>query len=251
MYDELFLMSVVAGALYLILKMFGKLTGKYFSAGWHYYSYLVICSFFLVPYRKLVPPLDPGFAVRVGGGGTEGASGGWTLPSIFPSAARQLSPAAVSDRQEIAAWVAHILPFLCLTGSIVFLGAALMQHFRLHRRIVQMDRLAGDETLYLVLSECKQKLGIKKDIPVYLWPNITTPFLYGWWKPRIVLPDMDFTPEQYRHVFLHELTHYKRRDPWAKSLLLLVNAIHWFNPLAYMVRRDLDRFCEWPVTKAS
>jgi uncharacterized membrane protein len=27
--------------------------------------------------------------------------------------------------------------------------------------------------------------------------------------------------------------------------MLLINAIHWFNPLAYMARRDLDRFCEW------
>ena len=244
-YDALLLMSVVAGALYLILKMFSKLTGKYFSAGWHYYSYLVLYSFFLVPYHKLVPSLDPGFAARGGGGGTEGGSGAWSLPSFVPIPARQLPPAVESAHQEIAAWVAHILPFLCMAGTIVFLGVALTRHFRLHRRMVQMDRLTGDETLFLALSECKQELGIKKDIPVYLSLHITTPFLYGWRKPRIVLPDMAFTPEQYRHVFLHELTHYKRRDPWAKALMLLINAIHWFNPLAYMARRDLDRFCEW------
>lgn len=243
-YDALFLMSVVAGTLYLILKMFSKLTGKYFSAGWHYYSYLVLYSFFLVPYHKLVPSLDPGFAARGGGGGTEGGSGAWSLPSLVPIPARELPPAVQSVHQEIAARVAHILPFVCMAGTIVFLGVALTQHYRLHRRIVQLDRLTGDEGLFLALSECKQELGIKKDIPVYLSPHITTPFLYGWRKPRIVLPDMEFTPEQYRHVFLHELTHYKRRDPWAKALMLLINAIHWFNPLAYMARRDLDRFCE-------
>ena len=46
----------------------------------------------------------------------------------------------------------------------------------------------------------------------------------------------------------HELTHFRRRDIWLKALALWVNALHWFNPLAwYMVRlveRDTELACD-------
>ncbi|WP_169729996.1 M56 family metallopeptidase [Thermicanus aegyptius] len=238
-------MSVVAGALYLILKILNKLTGKYFTARWHYYSYLILYSFFLVPYYKLVPAMDLDFATRGGVRGTEGVSVTGPLQPLVSIPADHLNPAVESIHQGIASFIFQISPFIFMAGTIVFISVVLTQHFRLHLRMVQMCRLTSDGPLFNALSECRQELGIKKVIPVYISPHITTPFLYGLFKPRIVLPDMEFTPEEYRHVFLHELTHYKRRDPWVKGLMMLINAIHWFNPFACMARRDLDRFCEF------
>ena len=47
---------------------------------------------------------------------------------------------------------------------------------------------------------------------------------------------------------LHELTHFRRRDIWLKTISLWVNALHWFNPLMwYMVRlveRDTELACD-------
>ena len=37
-----------------------------------------------------------------------------------------------------------------------------------------------------------------------------------------------------------ELMHWKRCDIWLKHLMILVNAILWFNPLIYMFRCDID-----------
>jgi len=47
-----------------------------------------------------------------------------------------------------------------------------------------------------------------------------------------------------RGDFLHELTHLRRRDITIKWLALLACAIHWFNPLVWLTRRELDRACE-------
>nr|WP_281054652.1 M56 family metallopeptidase [Thermosediminibacter oceani] len=63
-------------------------------------------------------------------------------------------------------------------------------------------------------------------------------------KPRIVLPDIKLSADELQCVFLHELTHWKHRDGWLKFLMFFINAIHWFNPLAYAARFDIDRFCE-------
>ena len=47
-----------------------------------------------------------------------------------------------------------------------------------------------------------------------------------------------------RMVFLHELTHYKRKDLLIKWLSLFVNAVHWFNPLAYLLCANVSEACE-------
>lgn len=41
-YYHLFLMSVTAAALYLILRLLSKWTQKHFAATWHYYSHVLI-----------------------------------------------------------------------------------------------------------------------------------------------------------------------------------------------------------------
>ena len=58
----------------------------------------------------------------------------------------------------------------------------------------------------------------------------------------------DTTGEELGFSLLHELTHFRRRDIWLKTLALWVNALHWFNPLMwYMVRlveRDTELACD-------
>ncbi len=42
----------------------------------------------------------------------------------------------------------------------------------------------------------------------------------------------------------HEITHMKRRDIFIKWLLIFAGAMHWFNPLVYYVRREMNKACE-------
>ncbi len=72
--------------------------------------------------------------------------------------------------------------------------------------------------------------------------------LAGLLRPALLLPQGDTTGEELGFSLLHELTHFRRRDIWLKTLALWVNALHWFNPLMwYMVRlveRDTELACD-------
>ena len=86
-------------------------------------------------------------------------------------------------------------------------------------------------------------------LPVYLCENISSPCLCGVLRPVVLLNDAALENERYFDLALrHELTHFRRRDIWLKTLALWVNALHWFNPLAwYMVRlveRDTELACD-------
>jgi len=248
-YEELLVMSIVAGGLYLVFKGLSRWTRKLLTARWNYGIILMVYSFFIVPYHRLVPSVE---LVRAAGSNETGE--GEVTPTVeeFRSGIDPFAEQFLHTdfwqlnlpKDALFPWH-DILPWLCMAGTLVFTGSVIVQYCKLHLRIMRTCRPAGQAEMLNALEICKRQLGIKRKIAVYLSPHMTTPFLYGWVRPRIVLPDMPFTANDYHYVFLHELMHYKRRDPWVKLLLLLINAIHWFNPFTYMARRDADRFCEF------
>ena len=81
-------------------------------------------------------------------------------------------------------------------------------------------------------------------LPVYRNAKATTPMLIGLFKPVIVLPDCEYMDAQLRAVLLHELTHLRRKDVLVKWLSLLACAVHWFNPIVWLSRREINRTCE-------
>lgn len=71
-----------------------------------------------------------------------------------------------------------------------------------------------------------------------------TPMLIGMFHPIIYLPNRDYSDRQLKNILLHELTHLLRCDVAIKWIASIVVYIHWFNPVAYLVRREVDKVCE-------
>lgn len=90
-------------------------------------------------------------------------------------------------------------------------------------------------------------------LPVYHCESITSPMLAGFFKPKILLPQIDYTSEELALILEHEMAHYKKGDLWYKLVLLAANALHWFNPLVYLMTRqatrDLEASCDERIVK--
>lgn len=248
-YNQLLIMTVVGGGLYLLLKLLSVVTLRYFTAAWHYLSYLFLSTFFLIPYYTLLSSFDLHFIPKVDQLVLLSQT---VLNTSVNSATEKI--AAIPGESYTAYSYVELLPYLLMAGTVIFTVIIIVQGYRLNRRIFRVCRLAEDKGVLETLSKCKQEMGISKEIPVYISAYINTPFLSGILKPRIVLPNIELQAEELRYVFLHELTHWKNHDAWLKSLMLLINVIHWFNPLAYIARRDIDRlgeaFCDESVTRS-
>ncbi|MGF7397350.1 M56 family metallopeptidase [Thermoanaerobacterium thermosaccharolyticum] len=227
-YNQLLIMSVVAGGLYLILKFISLFAFKYLTSAWHYYSYIFMYMFFLIPYHRLASWLDLRFAQY--------------LSWFINSAANGI----VASRHEMPALSLYLdfIPYILMAGTIVATIITIVQNYSQYKHISSMCHLANDSKTLNVFLKCKQEMLITKDIKIYISSCMTTPFLYGIFQPRIVLPDIEFTKEELKHIYLHELTHWKRHDPCLKILFLLINLLHWFNPLAYIARHDIENYCE-------
>lgn len=90
-------------------------------------------------------------------------------------------------------------------------------------------------------------------IPLVQSDRITTPLTIGLRRGStyMVLPKKDYTEDEYRLIFRHELTHIGREDSGNKFFLTFCTAMCWFNPLMWMAMRqcasDLERSCDETV----
>ena len=65
-------------------------------------------------------------------------------------------------------------------------------------------------------------------------PCLVTPAITGIFRPRILLPANWSMPRAtLRHVLLHELAHWSRRDLWWQGIASAITIVHWFNPLIW------------------
>jgi len=99
--------------------------------------------------------------------------------------------------------------------------------------------------------EMLKNFSVGNPLPkIYRSTLAATPMLIGLFRPSIVLPNRAFTDAQLYGILLHELTHMRRRDIAVKWLTLVVCAFHWFNPVVWLMRREIDRACELSCDEA-
>ena len=81
-----------------------------------------------------------------------------------------------------------------------------------------------------------------------------TPFVLGFFRPRIYLPS-DLPQQERGFVLLHERTHIRRLDHVTRFLAWLALCVHWFNPLVWLAfrlaGRDMEVSCDEAALRLS
>lgn len=110
--------------------------------------------------------------------------------------------------------------------------------------------------LYSGISYGKIRRQVRIAVPfrknVYLADDVQTPFVMGFFRPRIYLPGALDAHER-RYILQHERHHIRRGDHIFKALGFLALTIHWFNPLAWLAfilaNRDMEMSCDEAVIR--
>lgn len=99
-----------------------------------------------------------------------------------------------------------------------------------------------DAGLLALWRECCACLGVRREPAVFETEWVCSPALAGLWHPRLLLPAgllNRFSPDELRHVLLHELAHLKRRDIALNWLATTLQVLHWFNPAVWVAFRRM------------
>jgi len=168
------------------------------------------------------------------------------------SQSTQLSAGTKANSFEVI----HILSLLWL-GIALALGIfALGCNFRLWRIIKSKRPITAGRILNL-LEDCKAQMNVQTILGIVITDRVKSPALFGVIRPRLLLPEgmlEKLDREQLRYVFLHELGHLKRNDVYLGWLMVILQILHWFNPLVWLafgrMRTDRELACDGLVLSA-
>lgn len=114
-------------------------------------------------------------------------------------------------------------------------------------------RVIADDMAHQLLNINKENMGIRRNIELVYNDKIASPALIGLFKPTIILPVGEIPIDELGMVLQHELIHFKRKDLWVKTFMLLVSSLHWFNPFVHILRKEIviwsELSCDEEVVK--
>lgn len=197
----------------------------------------------LVPLARLLLPVFP--AIRL----PEGVS--QALPEAISDGALWLRAPDMAlagpDRQAAGVDLLSMLPELLVllwgTVAVALALRAIWRYVRCIRALERESRPAGERAQAVYEDACRM-MGVTRPPRLLVCPGLRSPMQAGLIRPMVLLPDENSGEEVLRAALLHELTHYRRLDLCCKWLAEVAVCVHWFNPLVYILRRELSRECE-------
>lgn len=88
----------------------------------------------------------------------------------------------------------------------------------------------------------------RASIRIFEVNGISTPFLYGFAKPYILVPSGEHISEQtLTYILKHEITHYVHHDLWLKFGVQLLNIVYWWNPFTSLLNRQVSLVIEMRI----
>lgn len=130
----------------------------------------------------------------------------------------------------------QILLSLWLAG-VLFLAIRFGRQMLCARRLARRTTRVRHPRLQSLLADARSSLRIGREVAVRQSSHVDIPLVTGILHPVILLPASasEWTEDELRIVLLHELAHVRRGDIAVRAVAMISCAIHWFNPLVWML----------------
>ena len=165
------------------------------------------------------------------------------VQETLPVPTAQPAPIVTQETSETAVAARSVsfrkaLPCLWALGSCTVLGVEISGYLRFRKKLLLTAKGCDEGEIALLRSlSGRDKIGMVRS------PVCPVPMLLGPLHPLIVLPgNMD--GGELENVLRHELCHRRLGHLYMKWFALFVCALHWFNPGAWLLRRQLEPLCE-------
>jgi len=131
----------------------------------------------------------------------------------------------------LAVWLVGVS--VCCTSTLI--GAISL------RRLGRSSQRVSEESQLGLLTDLCRQLGVRQPVTLLRSHLRSMPMTWGAIRPRLLVPDefADWESDRKRIALLHELVHIKRRDYLVQLVTGLACAVHWFNPLVWLARRQM------------
>lgn len=248
-------LSLSGSILALLLLAVRRILGERLPRAFWYYAWLLVLLRLVVPlgYGVQLPQVAPSagedtrqevtLPLSTQQNEPEFSSAGLDAPSGLPEI-----PSDPLPRSHVPALtLADGLFLLWAVGTAGFFLRHLVSYLWFARKVRRTLCPPPVETLDLF-----EPLRAGRCVKLAVSSQVDIPMLMGFLRPVVVLPKSGpvLQDKDLSAVLSHELTHYKRGDVLYKWLVVLVTALHWFNPLVHWLGRRIALDCELSCDQA-
>lgn len=228
---ELLTTLTVAGSTVVVCMLLIKpISLKFLSANWQYLIGKLALLFYTLPFVCIIH-ISPSFSSNM-------------IATFNPIEPKYLNK--ILSEQNISLEMTISVLTIWTIGSLLSIIWYICCYKKFVKQIKNSSLLVPkSHEVYKLFCSCKQELGIEKQIQLAYNYKISTPALVGLWKPTVLLPIKQGDNVDLNMVIRHELIHFKSKDLWIKMFALVVISLHWFNPLAYVLRKHIHIWSEF------
>ena len=151
--------------------------------------------------------------------------------------------------------VLRIFSILWMIGFVVVFVGNIISHLIFRLDMLKDASTVTEPEVIAQWQEAQKWAEYYRPIQLLRSPTAKAPFSMGRTnQSRVtVLPERDYTVEELRFIFRHELCHIQRSDVDTKIFLAFCGALCWFNPLVWIAIRkasaDLELSCDEQVLR--
>ncbi|MCI8536991.1 MAG: M56 family metallopeptidase [Hungatella sp.] len=237
MFQNLLLTMSLSGSTIMILYLLSyPISKRFFPLAWRYQILKVAGIFYLIPFseckyyvagilKHLVPDL-------------------WKKIYSTPDFRAEYSIIVYGETLLFSSNVYKVISILIICGciAIIIFSKSIIQNRREKDMYLTGSGKPINQDLEEIFSEIKRELNIKQHVRLICSEYCLSPMTCGILFPIVWFPiyKEDVDKASYQYMIRHELMHIKHHDILIKYLSLLVIALHWFNPLSFLLYYEIS-----------
>ena len=138
----------------------------------------------------------------------------------------------------------YIIIGIWIIGTLILAIRSFVVQNRFKKYLFANGDYATDKERKLFSVVAKEILKTDKNVALRKTDAINGALVIGLIHNTVLIPDESYSEEELRMMLLHECMHIRNKDLWVKLLVQIYCCIFWWNPFAYLLKKDLDLFLE-------
>ncbi|MDE5801530.1 MAG: M56 family metallopeptidase [Lachnospiraceae bacterium] len=257
--------SIPISLIIVVLLLLTPFLNKRYAAKWKYWIWIVLALRLLIPFGgnvgQSVADLQPQRETLTSSESEktppDALADGTARGRVIVEIPAQMTAPIVIQPEKAGGNISmlNIIVLVWMLGSLLFISVHLVSYFHYKHQILKKGKIVKDNDVLLLLLKLKRELHINCTVSVIEYQEAASPLLIGFFNHILVLPNEQYNSEELFFILKHELVHLKRGDIYLKLLFAVANAVHWFNPLIWIMQKeaavDMELSCDERVTQGT
>jgi len=244
--------SATTSIIILALRLLAPYLNKTYAAKWKYWIWLILAVWLIIPASISLPttpvevnipnaPIIPSDNVLPNVPSSD-------VVTVQPDATTIIQPKQILPEAQRTITLLDLIALIWLIGIVAFLIYQMAGYFIFKKKVLRWSRAPQDPRIESAIHSASSQIGLTKRVIPFISDIVSSPLMIGFFRPLLILPCETYSDADLSFIVRHELTHCRRNDLWYKLLLIIANAVHWYNPVIYLMfheaNGDLELSCD-------